>query len=152
VRAVRWTSWKFPGLGVFLLLFAIYNIATRGFSSGLIAGLAIAAFFLSLPLLSRLQQKRLYAKCTSMHGRLCLDVDDEGLGFSGPGFSSNVGWPHFYKYCEDAKSFVVYQQSRMVVNIIPKRSLTDEQMAQLREYLDRHLSSHSPAAAQRTVV
>src|SRR5260370_42428249 len=68
-------------------------------------------------------------------------------GFSwrvtGPTFSSKVDWSNFWKAFEDEQSFLIYQQNRQVFNIIPKRSLSTQQITELREYLARKLPSKS---------
>jgi len=109
MRLVRWTRWVLPLFGVGLLVFLINAVAKQGFSVRAVPGLAFCLFFISLPLLNRNTQKKLYAKTTSMHGKLSLEASEEGLQFRGPSFSSQVGWSNFCKFFEDEKSFVLYQ-------------------------------------------
>jgi len=95
-------------------------------------------FIISIPLLSRRTQKKVYAKNTAMHGRLSLAADEDGLRFQGPTFSSQIGWQNFSRFFEDEKSFILYQNSR-IFNLVPKRSLAPEQIKTLREYLERKI-------------
>jgi hypothetical protein len=72
VRLVRWNRLVLPLFGVALLIFLIHATATQGFSVRSIPGLAVCLFFISVPLLNKRTQRNLYAKSTSMHGRLFL--------------------------------------------------------------------------------
>jgi hypothetical protein len=138
MRLVRWTRWVLPLFGVGLLIFLINAVVKQGFSMRAVPGLAFCLLFISLPLLNRNNQKKLYAKTTSMHGKLSLEASDEGLQFRGPSFSSQVGWSNFCKFFEDEKSFVLYQNSQ-VFNIVPKRGLSPDQVTSLRGYLDQKI-------------
>jgi YcxB-like protein len=144
-RSVRWTLYVLPAFGVFLLLDLIYFGARQGISLRQVPGLAFGLFFslfmLSLPLRSKRTQRKMYAKSTSMHGPLSLDVDDEGIRFSGRTFSSNVSWDLFGKFFEDGKTFVLYQKNERIFNIVPKRGLTTEQTTALRQYFELRLRS-----------
>jgi hypothetical protein len=144
-RLVRWTLYVLPAFGAFLLLDLIYLGARQGISlrqaPGFAFGLFFSLFLLSLPLQSKRTQRKLYAKSTSMHGPLSLDVDDEGIQFRGQTFSSNVSWDHFGKFFEDDKGFVLYQKNERIFNIVPKRELTTEQTTALRHYFELHLGS-----------
>jgi hypothetical protein len=139
MRLVRWTRWVLPLFGVGLLIFLINALARQGFSMRAIPGLAFCLLFISLPLLSRSNQKKVYAKNTAMHGKLSLEASDEGLKFRGPTFSSEVGWSNFCKFFEDERSFVLYKTSQ-VFNIVPKRELSPDQITSLRAYLDQKIS------------
>ena len=135
---VRWSRLMLPLFGVALLLFLLNAVKQQGFSWRVIPGLAFCLMFIALPLLNRSTQRRLYAKATVMHGRLLLGVDEGGLSFHGPTFSSQVGWSNFRKFFEDEDSFVLYQ-NQQVINIVPKRKLAPEQITALRGYFERNI-------------
>jgi len=135
---VRWTRLVSLLFGLSLLVFLIYAAARQGFSVRFVPGLAICLLFISMPLLNRRTQENLYKKSTSMHGKLSFDADDEGIRFAGGTFSSKLAWPHFVKYVEDDKVFLLYQNSQ-VFNLVPKRALSQEQITTLREYLQRNI-------------
>jgi len=138
-RLVRWTRWVLPLFGVGLLIFLITAVARQGFSVRMVPGAAFIVFFISLPLLNRNAQKKLYAKTKSMHGKLSLEASEQGLQFRGPTVSSQVGWSNFYRFFEDEKSFVIYQNPQ-VFNIVPKRELSPDQINSFRAYLDQKIS------------
>jgi hypothetical protein len=131
-RIVRWTRLAMPLFGVGLSAFLIRAVAQQGFSWRVIPASFFCLLFISMPLLNRRSQKQLYSKTASLHGKLFLGVDDNGLQFQGPTFSSQVGWSNFCRFIEDENSFLIYQNSQ-VFNLVPKRSLSAEQIAELRQ-------------------
>jgi hypothetical protein len=137
-RFIRWTRWVLPGCGVALLVFLVSVLIRIGFSVRLIPGLAICSLFIFLPLLNRRSQKSLYARTPGLHGRRSVEADDDGLEFSGTSFTSQVAWDNFTSFLEDEKSFLLYQNPQ-VFNIIPKRTLSADQIARLRAYLDQKI-------------
>jgi len=138
VRLVRWTRLVLPLAGLGLLIFLIHAVSKQGFSWRAIPGAAVCLFFMATPLLNKRAQRKLYAKTSSMHGMLSLDVDDEGVQFTGSSFSSKSGWTNFRRFLEDEYSFLLYQVQSF--NIIPKRNLSPEQITALRGYLARGIS------------
>ena len=148
VRLIRWTRWVLPLFGLCLLVFVIEAVVKQGFSPRVIPGVCFCLLFISLPLLSRRKQKKLYGANPSMHGKLSVEVSDQGLQFQGPTSSSHAGWSHFRQFFEDKNSFVLYQHSQ-IFNLIPKRCLTPDQIASLRGYLDRNIGSKAVAKSAR---
>jgi hypothetical protein len=138
---VRLTRWILPLFGLAGIGFIVHATFQLGFSWQLIPGLAFCSFFVSIPWLSKRTQKKLYKSTPSFHGKLSLEVADDGLAFAGPSFSSKVNWSHFRRFFEDEHSFIIYQQSGTVFNILPKRTLTPEQITELRDFLARGIPS-----------
>ena len=136
IKLVRWSRSVIPLFGLALLAFFIQASMQRGFSWRGLPGAGFALFFISVPLMNRRALKKVYAKDTNMHGRLSLVVDEEGLQFRGPTFSSQAQWSHFASFFEDDKLFVLYQHSLRVINIIPKQSLTAQEITDLRGYFE----------------
>jgi hypothetical protein len=128
-----------PAFGLVLLLFIIPAAFKRGFSTNLLPGLVVPLLALSYPLLIRRNIHKVYASSANLRGPRSLDADDAGLRFRGTTFSSQVSWPHFSRFFDDKDSFVLFQSPR-VFNIIPKRQLSPEQIAGLRELFTRHIN------------
>lgn len=135
---VRLNRLGLPLFGLALFLFWVYTVVQQGFSLRLIPGLIFCLFFMAIPLLSQRAWKNSYAKSTAMHGRLSIIVEEEGLHFQGATFSSQVGWSNFSRFFEDQKSFVLYQ-NQQVINIIAKRTLTPEEIQELRRYFEKNI-------------
>jgi len=85
IRAVRWTHRVIPVFGGSLLAVMILSYAakTQELSLQFMLPVIMGLFCISLPLIVRRAQRKLYAKSTAMHGKLFLEADDEGLRFSG---------------------------------------------------------------------
>lgn len=149
IRLVRWTLWVLPVWALVLLAFLISVIAREGFSSRVIVGLAFCLYVIFLPLLSKRKQKQAYARNSSIHGKLFLEVTDEGVKFRGKTVSSQISWSQFPRFSEDKKSFVLYQRST-VFNIVPKRDLSPDQVEALHEYFEQHIGRGKVSANSRS--
>jgi len=141
LRAIRWSYRVIPAIGGSLLAVMIFSYATKPqeLSLQFMLPVTVGLFCISLPLIARRAQRKLYAKSTAMHGKLIFDADDEGLRFQGPMYSSQVLWSLYCKFFEDKDSFVLLQQNQQVGNIIPKRSLTPDQIGSLRDLFNRKI-------------
>jgi hypothetical protein len=139
VRMVRLMPFVLPSFGVLLAVFLVYGILTQCFSVNLLPGMAFSLFLLLIPFLTRRKQKTLYARSNSLHGRLTLDVDDSGMQFGGPITSGKVAWAYFGKFFEDERTFVLYQKNHAIFHMVPKRSLSAEQIAGFRQYLEQNV-------------
>ncbi len=135
----RWPSTILPWFGFVLLGFLIYTVIKQGFSTNILPGLIVPLFALSMPIVIRRKIHKLYVNSPNLHGPRSLDVDDSGMHFQGPSFTSQINWPHFSRYFEDQSSFVLFQSPR-VFSIIPKRQLSPEQITALRDYFTRYIS------------
>jgi hypothetical protein len=82
------------GLGAFWVMFA------WGFHWDwlMILPLAFTVFALSRPLLCKRAVKAAYRKTRSLHGPRSTAVDEQGMSFEGPDFSSQLKWPFFLKF------------------------------------------------------
>jgi hypothetical protein len=138
VRSIRWSYTGMPLLGTILLAGWIGIAVIRGVSSHWLAVLIFPSLFLLSPWFHKWNAKSTYAKATSFHGPLQLDADDNGLLFRGAAFGGKIGWPSFSSFFEDEDGFVLYQKTG-VFNVVPKRQLSPEQVAGLREYFERKI-------------
>jgi hypothetical protein len=135
-----------PAFGLILLGWILYTGFTQGFSTSLAPGLIVPIFLVSLLFTRNQTLRKAYAKAANMHGKLALDVNDDGLHFQGATFNSHVTWEHYSSFCEDQASFLFFQ-SNSIFNIVPKRQLSAEQAAALRELLRRHINENGKASA-----
>jgi len=143
VRSTRWTRLALPAFGLISLAYILHAIWSQGFSLREMPAFIVPVMLLSLPLLNRRAQKRLYARSTAMHGNLSLEATEEGLNFKGTTFDSKVNWSNFNSVFEDSLSFVLLQSNNVIFNIIPKSYLTAEQVKDLGELLRRNINNRS---------
>ena len=139
VLLLRLSRVVLPCFGLFLLVFLIHTVSQQGFSSKMLPGLIFPFWFMALPLLNRQKQKKLYAQSTNIHGQISLQVNDDELHIQSPTSSTRLRWAHFSNFFEDQRSFILYQSPQIFI-MIPKRTVTAEQTATLREYFQRHIA------------
>ena len=135
---MRWMRLLFPLAGVAAVIFIAVAIARDGFKINIIWGAFIAFWLVSTPLWLRATQKRLYAKARQFHGPMSLDTDDNGMRVTGDGVDSRMAWSNFANFYEDEHSFVIYQ-SNAIFHPIPKRMISTEQIAELRECFKKNI-------------
>ena len=135
---MRWMRLLFPLAGAAAVVFLAAAIAHDGFKVNIIGGALIALWLVSTPIWVRGTQKRLYAKARHFHGPMSLDTDDNGIRVKGDGIDSRMAWSNFASFFEDDHSFVIYQSSA-IFHPIPKRTLSAEQVAALRECLAQNI-------------
>lgn len=69
-----------------------------------------------------------------IHERIVYEVTPDFLKITGETFSSALQWPTTYKILETRDFFMIYG-SRQVANLIPKKSMTVDEVTELREIL-----------------
>ena len=135
---MRWARLLFPLAGVAAVIFLVVAIAREGFKITMIGGALIAFWLLSTPVWLRGTQKRLYAKTRHFHGPMSLEANDNGMRVTGDGIDSRMAWSNFANFYEDEHSFVIYQSSA-IFHPIPKRMISAEQIAELRECFRKNI-------------
>ena len=129
-----------PYWGLLVGLPVVWVMFGRGFywDNLMILPLGFAVFALGRPLLFKRAIKAAYRKTRSLHGPRSTAVDEQGISFEGPDFSSQLKCPFFLKFAEDDKSFVMYQTNQMFF-LIPKRLLSWQEISNIREALAQHI-------------
>ena len=127
--------------GLILVFGVVWPMFLRGFvwNRGSLTVLLFVLFFFGSPWFVKQIQKRAYRKSISMQGPRTMVVDETGVSFTGANFSSQLKWPFFVKFAEDDKTFVLYQNNQ-IFHIIPKRQLSPQQIAELREAFTQHIA------------
>jgi YcxB-like protein len=138
VRLVSSTRWAVPLIGAITLAYLAYAIVTQGFAINMVLGAIPPLGMISLPLLTRRTQKKLYAQARHFHGPMSLDTDDYGMTIKGDGVDARIAWSNLLSFHEDDNSFIIYSSSA-VFHPVPKRTLSEEQVAGLRECFQRNI-------------
>ncbi|HLK53950.1 MAG TPA: YcxB family protein [Candidatus Angelobacter sp.] len=138
VLLVRLTQTVLPLAGLAGLIFLSTAVAREGFKINMIGGVVFPLWFLSIPLLTRRTQKKLYRKTKHFHGPMSLETGDYGMTIKGDGIDSRMAWSNFVSFHEDDNCFVIYS-SNSVFHPIPKRMLLAEQIAGLRECFESNI-------------
>ena len=100
--------------------------------------LVLGLIFLASPLLTNQVNRRIFRKNSILRGQRTLTVDETGLTLNTPTISVQLKWDSIQSFVEDDTSFVLYQ-SGLIFHLIPKRQLSPEQLAALREAFTRNI-------------
>jgi hypothetical protein len=140
-----------PGI---CLINLVFNPLSRFLEDGLPLLLLGAFWLLVLWILPKWNVRRQFIKQPSAHGPKKLSLDAAGLHWKWSGGSTDLEWQHFTRVLESKKQFLFYS-SPVVFNVLPKRVLTVDQMADIRKLLATYLpqeklklgSGSNPSAA-----
>ena len=92
----------------------------------------VANYFVFTPVTTR----RNYGKQKTLHRPYTFAWSETGLRISSDSGEGHLAWSDFLKWREDARIFVFYQGPRLF-NMLPKRVLTPEQIADLHQCAGR---------------
>jgi len=90
--------------------------------------LLVADYYLMAPIRTR----RIYRKHKALHRPYTFSWSENGLTITGTSGEWQVAWSDYLKWAENAQVFILYQAPRLF-NIVPKRALAPEQIADLRQ-------------------
>ncbi|MDR6869679.1 hypothetical protein J2Y55_000672 [Bosea sp. BE125] len=129
--------------GVLLYVLFIVSDYASGWSFGTFAGIVhlFAFFLLLMPFLSYFLfapdiARKTFRKQKSLQQPLTWSWSEAGLKVTSDGGEWLTPWDHYLKRAENAEIFLFYQAPRLF-QMVPKRVLTPEQLAELRGCADR---------------
>lgn len=117
--AANWI-WPFTSLPIAALVGFLYWV--------LFVTAVFGAAYLRLPR----QSKRIMEQQKSLHGLTCVEWSDEGISFVSPNGNSAFKWGDFTGIFSDSEA-IILKQSDAVMNFIPTRVLSGEQISQLSQ-------------------
>lgn len=141
VAARRLRSRPFLPIFVAMLAAVLALVLIADFGQG--RWVTLIAFFIALPLAliiaNRLivpwQAKRHFRQAAALRGETRVEWDDENLRFEGIHGGSRFAWIDFHGWAETAGLVLLYQ-SELFYNLVPKRVLTADQLADIRNCLE----------------
>jgi hypothetical protein len=80
--------------------------------------------------------RRQYAQQKSLQGEIAIGWSEEGMHFDTEYGAFSMPWNHFHRWVEDKRTFLLFESSRLY-RVIPKRVLSEDQQASLRQLLPR---------------
>jgi hypothetical protein len=98
----------------------------------------VAMWLLIIVFLPRWSIRRQFLQQPAAHGPKTLLLDSLGAHWRWIGGSSDVEWKNYIRWVEGKNQFLVYT-SPACFNVIPKRVLADEQLAELRGLLKQQI-------------
>jgi hypothetical protein len=109
---------QWPAIGVIAL--------NAGFAAVVV--FMIANYFLPIPIATR----RTYRKHKVLHRPYTFSWSETGLTITSTSGEWRLAWSDYLKWDENALIFILYQAPRLF-NMLPKRALTPEQIADIRQ-------------------
>jgi YcxB-like protein len=98
----------------------------------------VGMWLLIIVFVPRWNIRRQFLQQPAAHGPRHLLLDSLGTHWRWTGGSSDVEWKNYIRWVEGKNQLLVYT-SPACFNVIPKRVLADEQLAELRKLLKQHI-------------
>jgi hypothetical protein len=131
-----WTEYRDHGLMV-----GLFSSLPILIVSGLLLGLNVLNDRVLLPRRAR----RFVSQQKSIQGEISIGWDAEGVVFIAKAGQSRTAWDDYFKWLENESVLVLFQ-SENLLNVLPKRCLTNDQVAEVRRGLEAALG---PAGRKR---
>jgi hypothetical protein len=131
-----WTEFRDHGL-----IAGLISILPMVILSGLLLGLNVLSDRVLLPR----RAKRFIEQQKSIQGEITIGWDVEGVAFSARTAQGHTAWNDYFKWLENDAVLVLFQ-SENLLNVLPKRCLSDDQIAEIRKRLESVLG---PAGKKR---
>jgi hypothetical protein len=131
--------WLFRLLGLFVVAVSLAALSSAG-SKQIGVFLLLCGLFLCFhSVITKMGAKRRFKKMTQLHGSFVVDIDANGIHYTAPAGESNMDWRVWGSFAEDRNSFVLVQRGSRMFMPIPKRELSQTQIAELRTLFETHL-------------
>lgn len=98
--------------------------------------LPFAAVIAVTVILTPITARRIFRQQRSLQGEMVLAWSDTGLHVRSEYGDFEMPWPHFVRWAEDGRSFLLFESDRLY-RVVPKRVLTPDQQQSLRQFLGR---------------
>lgn len=130
------------GLLYAVLAFAVMGQWTWQHAAGAVGLGAIAAVIIVLGIAATnhimvaRRTRRIYAQQKSLHEEFEFSWDETGFDLATPSARSRHHWADFRQWAEGPDGIILYQ-SDALFNMLPKRALSEEALADIRARLDQ---------------
>jgi hypothetical protein len=128
-------------LAAFLAMLLLGSIRTHNIKP-LMPFFVLALLWIAIMtgLLTRWSARRQFLKQPGAHGPRTLLLDDSGAHWRWNGGSGDVEWRNYVRLVESENHFLFYT-SPACFNILPKRSVSAEQISELRDFLKQSIQA-----------
>lgn len=132
------TRWVIVSFAILLaLLFALNAISGRSQNLAIVLALALpAALALIHLVMTPMMARRHFRQSKALHDDIEVSWDEEGIAMRGRHGHGRYAYDEFHRWSESANLLLLYQ-SEMLYNIVPKRALGPEKLADLKAQLSR---------------
>jgi hypothetical protein len=130
-----WTEFRDHGLMV-----GLFSILPTVILSGLLFGLNVLSDRVLLPG----RAKRFLSQQKSLQGEVSIGWDAEGVAFVAQAGQSRMAWGDYFKWLENDSVLVLFQ-SELLLNVLPKRCLSEGEVVEIRDRLTATLGKAGKA-------
>jgi hypothetical protein len=148
--------------GLLLIVVSVRDFVRSGFSVAksplllvvLVMLLAYTLLWRRLSRGARRTARQIYRNTGWLRGRMFLDVNEEGIRFTGENFFMMSRWTEFVKFFEDRRTFILHQRNPQpaaapfIFHIVPKRNLSSDQVGSFRQYLLNRIPAKKASPAR----
>ncbi len=142
----KWSRRLFVWIGVlftaFILLGFLVKPSVQAARNLLPFFALVGAWIVLLGIWPRWMMGRQFSKQPGAHGIRTVVFDVSGAHWRWNGGSSDVEWKNYIRSVEGQNQFLLYT-SPACFNILPKRALAGEQLAELRELLKQNIQARN---------
>jgi len=129
----------FLGLATFFILVGTDFSNTREVITNILTVFfAISAYLLFVRMLTAYQAKRVYTKSPILSEEVTLKVSKKGIEYNKSANTELLRWENFRKWKQNEKYYLLYT-NHYQFNVIPKRALSEEQIKELEDYLEKYI-------------
>lgn len=129
----------FLGLATFFILVGTDFSNTREVITNILTVFfAISAYLLFVRMLTAYQAKKVYTKSPILSEEVTLKVSKKGIEYNKSANTELLRWENFRKWKQNEKYYLLYT-NHYQFNVIPKRALSEEQIKELEDYLEKYI-------------
>jgi YcxB-like protein len=99
----------------------------------------LGGIFLAYPYLIAREARKQYRKVALQREPFVMDVDDVGIHLRSPTVDAKIAWSAYSGFADNKHIFILLHQGGRVGTAISNRSLTPEQISELRALFETHL-------------
>jgi len=99
---------------------------------------AISAYLLFVRMLTAYQAKKVYINSPILSKEVSLRVSKKGIQYNKSANKELLPWDNFTKWKQNEKYYLLYT-NHYQFNVIPKRALSEEQIKELEDYLEKYI-------------
>jgi hypothetical protein len=138
--ALLYTKWNMKlilGMAGFVFLVSIFQLFTSSkYDSG--SGIIISILMITwIPLLTYFSARKNYSSNARASERIDYIMQEDALAINGESFNSTLSWDKIYKVSK-TKNWILIWQSRQSANLIPRRNVTENEIASLKNILAKY--------------
>jgi len=129
----------FLGLATFMILVGTdFSNIREVITNILTVFFALSFYLLFVRMITAYQAKKTYKESSILSDKVSLHISKKGIQYNKNTATQLLRWDNFTKWKQNENTYLLYT-NHYQFNVIPKRVMTEEQIKELENYLDRYL-------------